>query len=98
MADRAVSAVVGLPRRGRGAPPGVAAAPQPVVQPRRLLPAARLWRYARSLPRGPALEAPARGAQGRQGPDSARGRGGLLDHVAAGRGRRRDRVAEYLAD
>ena len=46
MADRPVPAAVGVPGRGGRAAPAVAGAPEPLVQPGRLLPAARLRRPA----------------------------------------------------
>src|SRR5207249_2331399 len=57
VADGPVPSAVGLPARsGRPAPP-VAGPPEPLVQPGRLLPAPRLRRPARPLPRRAAVEA-----------------------------------------
>ena len=97
LADRPVPAAVGLPRgrtAARGRSPGHLAA---LVQPGRLLPAARLRRPARPVPRRAALEADHRRGQhadrrpGKK-PTVSGGRGRLLDHVAA-RGRRAEHRA-----
>ena len=56
VADRPVPPAVGLPRRGGRAAPAVAGAPDALVQPGRLLPAAGLRRPARPLPRRAAVE------------------------------------------
>src|SRR5438874_1446815 len=90
MADRPVPPAVGVPGGGGGPAPPLARPPEPLVSPGRLLPASRLGRPARQVPRGATLEAaacPAASRAGSNGVPAAGGRGRLLDHVAARRGR-----------
>ena len=82
LADRSLPADGGLPRRGRRASPALSRASGALVQPRRILPAARLRRSARSLPGRVAVEVAARAEEGREDRRSGGGRR-LLDHVAS---------------